>query len=63
MPWPSAVASPAASSASARGRYLGGDDGRALCASAEAWLLPRGLPDPARLAALLASGLCDTHAR
>jgi len=47
----------------ARGRYLGGDDGQALCASAEAWLLPRGLPDPARLAALLASGLCDTHAR
>jgi eukaryotic-like serine/threonine-protein kinase len=39
------------------GRQLGGEEGRALCAEADAWMTGQGVRDPARVAALLVPGL------
>ncbi|WP_437574608.1 protein kinase domain-containing protein [Sorangium sp. So ce887] len=44
----------AAAARRARGIWLGGDEGRALVASADAWMQARGVRRPARLAATLA---------
>jgi hypothetical protein len=39
-----------------RGELLGGDEGGALVASADAWMQERGITNPARMAAMLAPG-------
>jgi hypothetical protein len=39
-----------------KGELLGGDEGRALIASADAWMAGEGIVDPARLAATFVPG-------
>jgi tRNA A-37 threonylcarbamoyl transferase component Bud32 len=43
----------------ALGRLIGGDRGRALVATAEAWMVGQGIRNPARFAAVLAPGFPD----
>ena len=42
-----------------RGRLVGGDEGRAAVAAAEAWMSEQGIVDRARMAAMLAPGFSD----
>jgi hypothetical protein len=42
-----------------RGRLLGGEEGQALVASADAWMADQDIRNPARIAAMLAPGFAD----
>ena len=44
----------------ALGDLVGGDEGRALTASAAEWMASENVKEPARIAAMLAPGLCGT---